>query len=85
MYVGDKRFLLGGFSGDNPKVYPASNKYQAPPRQRGAGAGPRGEPPIDQWLAAIKGGPPSQSNFELMSPVTEAFLLGSLAQRVPGE
>ena len=33
----------------------------------------------------MKGGPASVTNFELMSPVTEAFLLGCLAQRFPGE
>ena len=40
----------------------------------------------DQWLAAAKGsGPAPLANFELQSPVTEAFLLGCLAQRFPGE
>ena len=29
--------------------------------------------------------PPSLTNFEIQSPVTEAFLLGCLAQRFPGE
>jgi hypothetical protein len=40
---------------------------------------------VDQWIAACKGGPASQTNFEIQSPVTEAFLLGCLAQRFPGE
>jgi predicted dehydrogenase len=83
MYVGDKGVLLGGFNGDNPRVYPASQKYQAPPRQ--AGARPRGDPAIDQWLRACRGGPAALTSFELQSPVTEAFLLGCLAQRVPAE
>ena len=83
LYVGDKGFLLAGSNGDNPRVYPQSQKYQMPPRP--AGARPRGDPAIDQWIAACKGGPPAQTSFELQSPVTESFLLGCLAQRVPAE
>ncbi|MEK7408721.1 MAG: Gfo/Idh/MocA family oxidoreductase [Acidobacteriota bacterium] len=82
MYVGDKGILLGGFNGDSPRVYPESKKYQAPPRQPGAG---RRDRAIDQWIAACKGGPPPLANFEIQSPVTEAFLLGCLVQRLPGE
>jgi predicted dehydrogenase len=83
MYVGDKGIVLAGFNGDRPRVYPESPKYQAPPRQ--AGAPPQTDAAIDQWIAACKGGPPSLTNFELQCPVTEAFLLGCLAQRLPGE
>lgn len=83
MYVGDKGFLLADFNGNNPRVYPPAAKYQMPPR--GAGARPRGDPAIDQWIAAIKGGPPAMTNFELQSPVAESYLLGCLSQRVPGE
>jgi len=85
MYVGDKGFILAGFSGNNPRVYPESKKYQAPPRQpRGEG---RRDAAIDQWLAACKGGgaPAPLANFEIQSPVTEAFLLGCIAQQYPGE
>jgi predicted dehydrogenase len=85
MYVGDKGILLAGFNGNNPRVYPESPQYQyqAPPRQPGA---PRVDEAIDQWLAACKGGAEAPlANFELQSPVTEAFLLGCIAQRFPGE
>ena len=90
MYVGDKGILRGGFNGDNPRVYPENPKYQAPLRpprqqgQRGQGGSPR-DGAVDQWIAACKGGPASLTNFEIQSPVTEAFLLGCLAQRLPGE
>jgi predicted dehydrogenase len=83
MYVGDKGFLLAGFNGDNPRVYPESKQYQAPPRP--PGARPRTDSAIDHWIAACKGGPAALTNFELQSPVTETFLLGCLAQRVPAE
>jgi hypothetical protein len=82
LYAGDKGIIVGGFNGDRPRVYPENKKYQTPPRQ--PGARPR-EAAIDQWIAACKGGPPSLTNFEVQSPVTEAFLLGCLAQRFPGE
>jgi hypothetical protein len=36
-------------------------------------------------LAACKGGPAPPANFEAEAPVTEAFLLGCIAQRFPGE
>ena len=83
MYVGEKGIILAGFNGDHPRVYPESAKYRAPEPQRRGGPAP--EPAIDQWIGAIQGGPPSLTNFEAQAPVTEAFLLGCLAQRFPGE
>jgi len=85
IYVGDKGFLLAGFNGNNPRVYPESPKYQYQPSPRQPG-GPRNDPALDQWVAACKGGAPAPlANFEIQSPVTEAFLLGCIAQRFPGE
>jgi predicted dehydrogenase len=85
LYVGDKGLILAAFNGNNPRVYPESKKYQAPPRQRGERGGYR-DVAVDQWLAACKGNTPAPlANFEMQSPVTEAFLLGCLAQRFPGE
>ena len=83
LYLGDKGYLLAGFNGNNPRVYPESDKYKLPPRQ--PGAHPRGDPAVDQWIAACKGGPAALANFEIQSPVTEAFLLGCMAQRFAGQ
>jgi predicted dehydrogenase len=83
MYVGEKGLILASFSGDNPRVYPESKKYQAPPRKQRRER--RRDAAIDQWLAACKGGPAPLANFEIQSPVTEAFLLGCIAQHFPGE
>ena len=81
MYVGDKGILLAGFNGNQPRVYPESPKYQTPQvRERYNGK----DPAVDQWLAACKGGPAPLANFESQAPVTEAFLLGCIAQRFPG-
>lgn len=88
MYVGDKGLIVAGFNGDNPVVYPESAKYRMPPPERREGRRGEGPPPdraIDQWIAGCKGGPASPSSFEAQSPVTEAFLLGCMAQRMPGE
>ena len=83
MYVGDKGMLLAGFNGNHPRVYPESAKYQMQrPRVR---TGQHTDIAIDQWIAACKGGPAAVANFETESPVTEAFLLGCIAQRLPGE
>lgn len=85
MYVGDKGILLGGFNGNFPRVYPESPKYQYKPPKHEPGE-PRHDPAIDQWVAACKGeGPAPLADFEIQSPVTEAFLLGCIAQRFPGQ
>jgi predicted dehydrogenase len=87
LYVGDKGILLGGFNGDNPRVYPENPKYRAPARARGQrGAEAPRDAAVDQWVAACKG-PERQlpAGFEAQAAPTEAFLLGCLAQRLPGE
>jgi predicted dehydrogenase len=85
IYVGDKGVILAGFNGDGPRVLPPSSHYQAPPRTRGAGGGERRDGVIDQWIAASTGAPAPAASFEAQAPVTEAFLLGCIAQRMPGE
>ena len=82
MYIGDKGFLLAGFNGNHPRVYPESAKYQASAVRRRSHAG---DVAIGHWVSACKCGPAPVANFESQSPVTEAFLLGCIAQRLPGE
>ena len=96
MYIGDKGILLAGFNGQNPRVYPPSPKYVVPPRQeirpevrseageQAAQAAPPRNAAINAWITACKGGAAALTNFEIQSPVTEAFLLGCMAQRLPG-
>ena len=82
MYVGDKGILLAGFNGNRPRVYPDTGKYHAPPPKHSED---QRDVAIDQWLAACKGGPAARADFASQSPVSEAFLLGCIAQRLPGE
>jgi len=86
LYVGDKGYIVAGFNGNNPRVYPDNPKYKTPPRRRrGEYEGMR-DVAIDQWLTYAQGkGSAPLANFEIQSPVTEAFLLGCLAQQFPGE
>ena len=85
IYAGDKGIILGGFNGDSPRVLPANPNYQSPPRTRGGGGGERRDTVAEQLIAACKGGPAPSANFEVQAPVTEAFLLGCIAQRMPSE
>jgi predicted dehydrogenase len=82
LYAGDKGFLLAGFNGQRPRVYPESPKYRTPPRQHESYGH---DVAIDQWIAACKGGPAPLANFEAEAAPTEAFLLGCIAQRRPGD
>jgi predicted dehydrogenase len=82
LYVGDRGFILAGFNGDRPRVYPESPKYETPPARKEHHTF---DIAIDQWLTACKGGPAATANFESQAPVTEAFLLGCIAQRRPGD
>jgi predicted dehydrogenase len=83
LYVGDKGMILAGFNGNSPRLLPANPNFTAPPPNRDAD---RRDFAIDQWIAAIKGqGPAPAANFVSQAPATEAFLLGCIAQRLPGE
>jgi predicted dehydrogenase len=82
MYVGNKGILLAGFNGNNPRLYPESKKYVAPQRQS---RGEQRDNAIEEWITACKGGPEPLASFVRQSPVTEALLLGCLAQRLVGE
>jgi len=63
----------------------AAQAAQATQAAQASQASPSRSGSIDAWIAACKGGAASLTNFEIQSPVTEAFLLGCMAQRLPGE
>jgi predicted dehydrogenase len=82
MYVGDKGLIMAGFNGDRPRVYPESKTYVTPPADEHQYDG-RHDAAVLQFIAACKGGPAPLASFETQAPVSEAFLLGCLAQRLP--
>lgn len=82
MYVGNKGILVAGFNGQAPKVYPENKNYIYQPRPKSESAP---DLAIDQWLKACKGGPTPKADVISQTPVTEALLLGCLAQRMPFE
>jgi predicted dehydrogenase len=84
MYIGDKGMILGGFNGEAAKVYPESPKYKTPAPSEHDYTSRGGA--VDQWLEACRGlAKPGPASFINQGPVTEALLLGCLAQRVPNE
>jgi len=82
LYAGDKGFIVGGFNGSHPRVYPQTSKFVAPPEDPGRWD-ERHDAGVLQFIAACKGGPAPLASFESQAPVTEAFLLGCLTQRMP--
>lgn len=92
LYLGDKGFILAGFNGNNPRVYPANPKYESvmpavmpPAANTGLPAPVVRDAAIDAWIGSIKRGTPALTAFDIQAPVTEAFLLGCITQRLPGE
>jgi len=86
MFVGDKGKILAGFHGDNPRIIPErkSRDYWA---AKGAAAPPqgRGQAARDPaWIKAFKGGEPTNGNFLLAGPISEAFNLGAISLRLGG-
>ena len=86
MYVGEKGLIVAGFNGDQPRSIP--NRRSTPRPRRNAAAqeaAARADPPSTSGSPPSRAAAPSLTNFEVQSPVTEAFLLGCIAQRFPGE
>lgn len=80
-YAGTEGAIIAGFNGNTARII-GKNARQAPPVDRQAA---RRDAIADQWIAACKGGPKPLASFESQAAPTEAFLLGCIAQRKPGE
>jgi predicted dehydrogenase len=83
IFVGDKgKMLVDGWGGESPRLIPeARNKqYQRPPKTL-----PRSVGHHKEWLAAIRTGSKTRSNFDFAGPLTEALLLGILCVRNGGD
>lgn len=90
MFVGDKGKILAGFLGENARLIPerkfrefqaakanAASPAQAPARDRRARN--------DSWVKAFKGGEPTNGDFLLAGPISEAFNLGAISLRLGGK
>src|SRR5579862_9278811 len=84
MFVGSKGKILAGFFLEDPHVIPesgTSNDAGAPAAARRRAQ--EGEVPagMRQWIAAVRGGPQSSSNFLNAGPISEAVNLYAVALR----
>jgi predicted dehydrogenase len=76
MFVGDKGVILADFRGENPRVL-SGDKTAVPPGNAGVGN--------SSWVKAFKGGEPTNGNFLLAGPISEAFNLGAISLRLGGK
>lgn len=74
LFVGDRGTLLSGFSG-SPRMI--GKTFVPPPKTL-----PRSTGHYQEWIAAAKGGPPANCNFDFGALLTETALLGAMAARL---
>lgn len=82
LWLGSDGALVAGTYGGNPRLVDEDRNRELvanPPAEKY----PRVESVYQEWIDAIKGGPPAGSNFDgYAGPLTEVILLGNLALRV---
>ena len=79
LFVGSKGMLLCGTYGENPRLVPEKlmKDYKRPEKTI-----PRSPGIHEEWVAAIKAGKKSTTDFEYSGALTETMLLGNIALRV---
>jgi len=79
LFVGSKGMLLCGTYGENPRLVPEKlmKDYKRPEKTI-----PRSPGIHEEWIAAIKAGKKSTTDFEYSGALTETMLLGNVALRV---
>ncbi len=79
LFVGSKGSLLCGTYGENPRLLPEKlmQDYKRPAKTI-----PRSPGIHEEWIAAIKAGKKSTTDFSYSGPLTEMMLLGNVAIRV---
>lgn len=78
LFVGDKGMLVCSTYGENPRLLPDElmRDYQRPEKTI-----PRSPGIHEEWIAAIKEGKKSTTDFSYSGPLTEMMLLGNIALR----
>ena len=79
LFVGDKGSILAGFRGEDPRIIsgqkPGDLKTAETKRKNADSS----------WVTAFKGGAPTNGNFLLAGPISEAFNLGAISLRMGGK
>jgi hypothetical protein len=90
MFVGDKGKILAGFRCEDPQLIPEGRAREfwgdkgVPPAAHPEGSrADAARPP--SWVQAFQGGPPSEGDFLLAGPISEAFNLGAVSLRLGGK
>jgi predicted dehydrogenase len=91
MFIGDKGKILAGFRGENARIIPETKmrEYRSAknlpettewrrPQDRARGQA------VAEWVAACKGGKPTNGDFLLAEPISDAFNLGAVSLRLGG-
>jgi predicted dehydrogenase len=79
LFVGDKGMLMCGTYGENPRLLPEKLMQDY---KRVEKTIPRSPGIMEEWIAAIKAGKKSTTDFEYSGPLTEMMLLGNIALRM---
>jgi hypothetical protein len=79
LFVGDKGMLMCSTYGENPRLLPEKlmQDYERPEKTI-----PRSPGIAEEWIAAIKAGKKSTTDFSYSGPLTEVMLLGNVALRM---
>ena len=80
LFIGDKGKILAEFSGGSPRLIPEKKmqSFKRPPQTL-----PRPIEELDQWIGACHGEKPADARFEVLRPISETLMLGTVALRVP--
>ena len=79
LFVGKKGMLMCGTYGENPRLLPEQlmKDYKRPEKTI-----PRSPGIHEEWIAAIKEGKKSTTDFSYSGTLTEVMLLGNIAMRM---
>jgi len=79
LFVGSKAMIMCSTYGANPRIIPekAMQDYKRPEKTI-----PRSPGIMEEWIAAIKTGKKSTTDFSYAGPLTETMLLGNVALRM---
>ena len=81
LYVGTKGKMHHSSHGGMPQLLPSALHEEAVKVRKTMKRSPGH---YEEWLAACKGGPKPESNFDYAGPLTEILLVGLAALRAPG-